>query len=73
VSRAERQRSGDERQSLEERYGSFAAYLDGVRRSARQLVSERLLLQEDADRMVEEATGSDAFASPSRTAEPVPR
>ena len=73
VSRAERARTGDERPSLEERYGSFAAYLEGVRRSARLLVSERLHLQEDADRVVAEAAKSDVFASPSRAVEPVPR
>jgi hypothetical protein len=72
ATRGERDRSGDERQSLEERYGSHTAYLEGVRRSARQLVSERLLLREDADRMVEEAAGSDAFA-PSPAAGSAPR
>ena len=72
ATRVERDRSGDERQSLEERYGSHTAYLEGVRRSARQLVSERLLLREDADRMVEEAAGSDAFA-PSPAAGSAPR
>ena len=73
LSRDERARIGDERQSLEERYGSLASYLDGVRRSARQLVRERLLLQEDADRMVEEAARSDAFASTAGAAEAAPR
>ena len=73
LTRAERERSGDERPSLEERYGSFAAYLDAVRRSARQLVSERLLLQDDADRMIDEAARSDAFASAPAAAEMAPR
>ena len=65
--------TGDARASLEERYGSFGAYLDRVRRSARQLVSERLLLPEDADRMVAEAERSDAFRSPSPAPEMAPR
>ena len=71
--RAERERSGDERPSLEERYGSLAAYLEGVRRTARQLVSERLLLEEDADRMIDDAAKSDAFAAPAPARELVPR
>jgi hypothetical protein len=37
-------------------------------RSARQLVRERLLLQEDADRIVADAAQSDAFASTSPAA-----
>ena len=61
--RAERIASGDERLSLAERYGSHAAYVERVRRSERQLVRERLLLQEDADRIVADAARSDAFAS----------
>ena len=73
VSRADREREGDDRPSLEERYGSLAAYLEGVRRTARQLVSERLLLQEDADRMIDDAAKSDAFAAPAPARELVPR
>jgi hypothetical protein len=53
--RAERTASGDGRRSLEERYGSHAAYVDAVRRAAEAQVRERILLQEDADRVVEEA------------------
>jgi hypothetical protein len=63
ATRAERIASGDERPSLEERYGSHAAYVERVRRSARQLVRERLLLQEDADRIIADAARSDAFAA----------
>ena len=62
--RAERIANGDARPSLEERYGSLAAYVERVRRSARQLVRERLLLQEDADRIIADAARSDAFATP---------
>ena len=61
--RAERVASGDPRPSLEERYGSHAAYVERVRSSARALVRERLLLQEDADRIVADAVKSDAFRS----------
>jgi hypothetical protein len=73
ATREERIATGDARASLEERYGSFGAYLDRVRRSARQLVSERLLLPEDAERMVAEAERSDAFRSPSPAPEMAPR
>jgi hypothetical protein len=66
--RAERMASGDPRPSLEERYGSQAAYVERVRRSARQLVRERLLLQEDADRIVADAAKSDAFQPTSSAA-----
>jgi hypothetical protein len=53
--RAERMASGDARPSLEERYGSQAAYVEAVRRAAAAQVRDRVLLQEDADRVVEEA------------------
>ena len=53
--RAERERSGDPRPSLEERYGGREAYVAKLAEAARQLVAERLLLQEDADRYVEAA------------------
>jgi hypothetical protein len=53
--RAERMASGDARPSLEERYASHAAYVDAVRRAADAQVRARILLQEDADRVVEEA------------------
>jgi hypothetical protein len=73
ATREERERSGDARPSLEERYGSLAAYVEGVRRSAQQLVRERLLLQEDALRMVEAASRSDAFVAAPPPAETAPR
>jgi hypothetical protein len=53
--RAERLASGDPRPSLEERYGERAAYVRRVADSARALVAQRLLLQEDADRIVRRA------------------
>jgi len=58
----ERMANDDQRLSLTERYGSHAAYVDRVRQTAGQLVRERLLLAEDAERMVSDATRSDAFA-----------
>ena len=47
--------SGDPRASLTERYGSAAGYAGLVAAAARALVSDRLLLREDADRYVAEA------------------
>jgi len=58
----ERIANDDQRLSLTERYGSHAAYVDRIRQTAAQLVRERLLLAEDAERMVSDATRSDAFA-----------
>jgi hypothetical protein len=62
ATRAERTASGDPRPSLEERYGSRDGYLRRVRASARRLVRERLLLEEDAARIVSKAEQSDAFS-----------
>lgn len=53
--RAERLANGDERRSLEERYRDHAAYVDAVVKAANAQVQDRLLLQEDADRIAEEA------------------
>ena len=51
--RAERIPSGDPRLSIEERYGSHAAYVDALSRVCAARVRERLMLQEDADRFIE--------------------
>ena len=55
---AEREASGDPRQSLEERYGSHEAYVARVRDAAKRLVERRFLLQDDADRLIREAEAS---------------
>ena len=47
--RREREASADPRPSIEERYPSRGAYLDRVRRAARDLVAERYLLDEDVE------------------------
>ena len=49
--RAERLATGDPRPSLEERYGSHAAYVARVEAATAALVGARLLLAEDADRI----------------------
>jgi hypothetical protein len=59
--RAERIASGDPRLSLEERYGTHETYVRGVRETANRLVRERLLLAEDAARIVAEAERSDVL------------
>lgn len=51
-SKAEREKTGDPRLSLPERYGSRAYYVATVRVVADKLVKQRLLLQEDADAYV---------------------
>jgi hypothetical protein len=53
--RAERLSSHDPRPSLEERYGTHEGYVTRVRDAARRLVNEGFLLQDDADRLIEQA------------------
>ena len=55
ATRAEREALGDPRPSLAERYVDESAYVAAVREAAQRMVSERLLLPEDADRAVESA------------------
>jgi len=52
---AERRRAGDARLSVEERYSTPFAYALAMKRSADILVRRRFMLQEDADRVAEEA------------------
>ncbi len=59
--KAERLQAGDPRPSLEERYGTRAAYVALLAQAAQALVQERLLLPEDAQRYVEAASLSKAF------------
>jgi len=59
ATRAEREAKNDPRPSLEERYGSHAGYVRRVQEAARELVRERLLLQEDAERLVERAQSAE--------------
>jgi hypothetical protein len=53
--REERERGGDPRSSIAERYGSREAYLAAVRRAAEALVAARWALAEDVEAMVERA------------------
>jgi hypothetical protein len=53
--RPERERNGDPRKSIEERYPSRAAYLEKVREAAQKLVAARHVLAEDVEAIVERA------------------
>jgi hypothetical protein len=59
--RAERTANGDPRRSLEERYSDADGLVRAVERATRELVEQRFLLQEDADRFVAAAKASDAM------------
>jgi hypothetical protein len=53
--------ASDPRASLEQRYASREEYIRLVTRAANQLVTERLLLQEDANRYIEIASSASDF------------
>lgn len=55
LTRAERERSPDSRPSIAERYASRAAYLDTVRENTIKQVSQRHVLAEDLEAIVERA------------------
>src|SRR5262249_29372249 len=59
--RAERLAGGDPRLSLKERYRNHSGFVRAVTRATRQLVRERFLLQEDADRLISAAKASDVL------------
>jgi hypothetical protein len=60
--KVERRKTSDPRPSLEERYKDQNDYMQQVSRAARRLVEERFLLQEDAERIITEATQAKIFA-----------
>jgi hypothetical protein len=55
AARAQREAANDPRASLEERYGSHAAYVRKVEQATQVLMTERLLLAEDAAQLVARA------------------
>ena len=61
--KGERQAVGDPRLSIEERYRNRAHYVRAIAAAAQRLVDQRLMLEEDADRYVEQAMGEEAVAS----------
>ena len=54
--KAEREKSGDPRLSLEERYPTRAEYLSRLTEAAKKLQAERFLLDEDVTRIIERAS-----------------
>jgi hypothetical protein len=63
LTKAERQASGDPRRSVEERYGSKEGYVCAVRIAAAKETRKRLLLPEDADRLIAQAAASSVLPS----------
>jgi hypothetical protein len=64
---ARRIESNDPRLSLEERYGSQDGYVCAVRQAAEQLVRERFLLRDDADRVIAAAAAARILPPSSET------
>jgi hypothetical protein len=60
--KTERLALNDPRPSLEERYKNHDAYVAAVKAAADKAVSQRLLLREDADRLIAQAAASDVLA-----------
>jgi hypothetical protein len=55
---------GDPRLSLEERYGTHAGSMKAVEGAAAQLLRQGFLLEEDADRLIQEAQDRDLGLPP---------
>jgi hypothetical protein len=58
TTKADRLAAKDPRPSLEERYGNQRGYVMAVKAAAERAVNERFLLQEDADRLIQQAAAS---------------
>ena len=65
ATKAERERTGDTRPSIEERYRSRDDYVNRVRVAAQDLMAQGFLLPEDAAVIVQEAASSKLFESAS--------
>jgi hypothetical protein len=61
ATKAEREAKGDPRLSLEERYKDHEGYVAAVRTAAAKAVGEGFLLQEDANRLIEQAAASNVL------------
>jgi hypothetical protein len=68
--KAEREKNGDPRLSVEERYPSHAAYVEAVKRAVDGLVKEGLMLPEDGERYIEAARKKNPL-DPSAPLEPL--
>lgn len=67
ATKAERQAKGDPRLSLEERYKDHDGFVKAVTKAAKELVGERFMLQEDAERYIKAASGSDVLRAAKST------
>jgi hypothetical protein len=67
--KAEREAAGDPRPSLQERYGTKEGFVCAVRTAVKREVASRYLLQQDADRLIKQASDSDILASITPAAE----
>jgi hypothetical protein len=65
--REQRDKSGDPRLSIEERYKDQTDYVQYIGQAARRLIDERFLLQEDAERLIAEAAKARIFAERKRS------
>ena len=65
---AQRMASGDPRLSLEERYDNHDGFVEAVKAAAAKAVTEKFLLQEDADALITEAAESDVLRPVQTTA-----
>jgi hypothetical protein len=70
ATKAERERAGDTRPSIEERYRDRDDYVNRVRAAARDLTARGFLLREDAAVIVQEAASSKLFAAAPAEAAP---
>lgn len=61
--KAERRQSGDPRPSIAERYKDRNDYLQRISRAARALIDKRLLLPEDAERIIADAAKAREFTA----------
>ena len=58
ITKAERDKTGDPRLSLEERYANKEDYVEKVILETNKLLGDRLLIKEDADRIINAAKAS---------------
>ena len=70
ATKADRERTGDDRLSIEERYHGRDDYVNRVRIAAHDLMAKGFLLPEDAAIIIQEAASSKLFAPPLANAPP---
>ncbi len=63
-SKTEREAKHDPRLSIEERYGTHGHYVELVKAAVAKAVADRLLLQDDADKLIRQAEASDVAVNP---------